>query len=103
MDEGESSGEESGMRSGCLNLVLVLIGASVATVLTAVGVVLFFSFAALSFESPTGIETILRTVVALIAGYFFIRVGMSVWRDLRKFRTPSKPPAEDEGPGGENL
>jgi hypothetical protein len=104
----KSSGEEGGMRSGCLNLVFVLIGASVATALTAVGVILFLSFAALSFESPTGTETVLRTVVALIAGYFFIRVGLSVWRDLRKSRTPSNPspsnPSDaDEGPGGENL
>jgi hypothetical protein len=91
------------MRSGCLNLVFVLVAASVATALTAAGVILFFSFAALSFESPTGIETVLRSVVALIAGYFFVRVGLSVWRDLRKSRTPSKPSEENEGPGGENL
>lgn len=91
------------MRSGCLNLVFVLVAASVATALTAAGAILFFSFAALSFESPTGIETVLRSVVALIAGYFFVRVGLSVWRDLRKSRTPSKPSEENEGPGGENL
>jgi hypothetical protein len=99
MDEGESSREEGRMRSGCMNLVLVLVAAA----LTASGVVLFFSFAALAFESPTGIETILRTVVALIAGYFFIRVGVSVWRDLRKSRTPSKRSDADEDSGGENL
>jgi hypothetical protein len=74
------------MRSGCLNLVFVLVAASVATALTAAGVILFFSFAALSFESSTGIETVLRAVVALIAGYFFVRVGLSVWRDLRGSR-----------------
>jgi hypothetical protein len=99
----ESSGEERGMRSGCLNLVFVLVAALVATALTAAGAVLFFSLAAMTFEWPTGVETILRTMVALIAGYFFVRVGLSVWRDLRKSRTPSKPSAEDEGPGGENL
>jgi uncharacterized membrane-anchored protein YitT (DUF2179 family) len=87
------------MRSGCMNLVLVLVAAA----LTASGVVLFFSFAALAFESSNGIETVLRTVVALIAGYFFIRVGMSVWRDLRKSRTPSNPSDADEDSGGENL
>jgi hypothetical protein len=91
------------MRSGCLNLVFMLVAASVLTALTGVGVVLFFSFAALTFESPTGIETILRMVVALVAGYFFVRVGWSVWRDLRKSRTPSKPSDANEGPGGENL
>jgi uncharacterized membrane protein YccC len=91
------------MRSGCLKLAFVLVVASMATALTAVGVVLFFSFAALTLESPTGIETILRTVVGLIAGYFFVRVGWSVWRDLRGSRTPSRPSDTDEGPGGENL
>ncbi len=89
--------------SGCLNLVFVLVLTSVATALTAAGVVLFLSFAALTFESPTGIETILGMVVALIAAYFFVRVGLSVWRDLRGSRTPSKPSADDEGSGGENL
>jgi hypothetical protein len=89
--------------SGCLSLVIMLLAASVATALTAVSVILFLSFAALSFESWRGIETILRTVVAMIAGYFFVRVGLSVWRDLKKSRTPSKPTAENEGSGGENL
>ncbi len=72
--------------SGCLSLVFMLLAASVATALTAVGLVLFLSFAALSFESSTGVETILRTVVALISGYFFVRVGLSVWRDLKGHR-----------------
>ena len=89
--------------SGCLNLVFVLVAAALATTLTAAGLVLFLSFAALSFESSTGIETILRTVVALVAAYFFVRVGLSVWRDLRESRTPSKPSDADEGQGGENL
>ena len=71
------------MRSGCLNLVLMLVTASVATALTVAGIVLFFSFAALSFDSQAGIEEILKVVVALIAAYFLVRVGMSVWRDLR--------------------
>jgi hypothetical protein len=87
------------MRSGCMNLALVL----AATSLTAAGIVLFVSFAAITYESQMGIETILRTVVALIASYFFVRVGMSVWRDLRKSRTPSNPSDADEGSGGENL
>ena len=89
--------------SGCLSLVVMLLAASVATALTAVGIILFLSFAALSFDSSMGIETILRTVVALIAGYFFIRVGLSVWRDLKESRTPSKSSDENEGAGGENL
>ncbi len=64
-------------------MMLMLLVASVATALTVAGVVLFISFAALMFESPTGIEEILKMVVALIAAYFFIRVGRGVWRDLR--------------------
>jgi hypothetical protein len=89
--------------SGCLNLVFMLLAASVATALTAVSVILFLSFAALSFESSMGLDTVLRTVVALIAGYFFVRVGLGVWRDLKKSRTPSKLSDENEGPGGDNL
>jgi hypothetical protein len=76
------------MRSGCLNLVFMLLAALVATVLAVVGVVLFFSFAALTLESPTGIEELLKTVAALVAAYFFVRVGWGVWRDLRGHRPP---------------
>ena len=75
------------MRSGCLNLVVSLVAAAAATALTVVGAILFFSFATLTFESPTGIEAILQTVVAVVAGFFFVRVGRSVWRDLREPRT----------------
>ncbi len=89
------------MRSGCLNVVLMLLVASVATVLTVVGVVLFFSFAALTLESPTGIEELLKTVAALVAAYFFVRVGRGVWRDLRGHRPPvgsGKGKHEERGP-----
>jgi hypothetical protein len=75
------------MRSGCLNLVFLLVAAAAATALTVVGVILFFSFATLTIESPMGIEVILQTVVAVIALYFFVRVGRSVWRDLRGARS----------------
>jgi hypothetical protein len=74
------------MRSGCLNLVFLLVAAAAATALTVGGVILF-SFATLTFESTMAIETILQTVVAVVAGYFFVRVGRSVWRDLREPRT----------------
>lgn len=67
-------------------MVLMLVVASVATALTVAGVVLFFSFAALTLESPAGIEEVLKTVAGLVAGYFFIRVGRGVWRDLRGHR-----------------
>ena len=75
------------MRAGCLNLVFLLVAAAAATALTVVGAILFLSFATLTFESSVAIETILQTVVAVVAGYFFIRVGRSVWRDLREPRT----------------
>ena len=75
------------MRSGCLNLVVLLVEAAAATALAVVGAILLFSFATLAFESPTGIEAILQAAVAVVAGYFFVRVGWSVWRDLRGHRS----------------
>jgi hypothetical protein len=91
------------MRSGCLNVVFVLIAASVATVLTVVGAVLFFSFAALALETSEGIETVLKMVVALVAGYFFTRVGWSVWQDLRgrKVGSGEGKQEEERGPAGD--
>jgi hypothetical protein len=71
------------MRSGCLNLLFVLLTASLATTLTVVGLFFLLSFAAMSFESPAGIEAVLKVAAALISGYFFVRIGMSVWRDLK--------------------
>jgi hypothetical protein len=88
------------MRSGCLNLVFLLVAAAAATALTVVGVILFFSFATLTIESPMGIEVILQTVVAVIALYFFVRVGRSVWRDLRGARSEAGSKKEkQEEPG----
>jgi hypothetical protein len=72
------------VRSGCLNLVFVLLTASVATTLTVVGLFLLISFVILSFGSSAGVETLLTVMAGLVAVYFFIRVGMSVWRDLRE-------------------
>jgi hypothetical protein len=92
----EGVGQEGGMRSGCLNLVLLVVAAAAATALTVVGAILFFSFATLTFESATGIETILQTVVAVVAGYFFVRVGRSVWRDLRGRRSGAGSKKEEE-------
>ncbi len=91
------------MRSGCLNVALMLLVASVATALTVAGVVLFLSFAALTFESPAGIEELLKMVVALIAAYFFVRVGRGVWRDLRGHHPEVEPQGserEERGTAG---
>jgi uncharacterized membrane protein len=71
------------VKSGCLNLLFVLLTASLATTLTVVGVFFLISFAALSFESSAGLEAVLKILAALIAVYFFARIGASVWRDLR--------------------
>lgn len=80
------------MRSGCLNLLWVLLTASLATTLIVVGLFLLLSFAALSFGSPAGLEAVLKIVAALAAVYFFIRVGFSIWRDLK-----GNPPAVGSG------
>lgn len=78
-----------------MNLLVVLLTASLATTLTVVGLFFLISFAALSFGSSAGVEALLTIAAGLIALYFFVRVGMSVWRDLRE-----RPPAESsEKPG----
>lgn len=82
------------MRSGCMNLLVVLLTASVATTLTVVGLFFLLSFAAMSFESPAGIEAVLKVAAALVAAYFFVRIGKSVWRDLR-----DRPSVGSENPG----
>jgi hypothetical protein len=87
--------EDRGVKSGCLRLLVVLLTASLATALTVAGLFFLISFAALSFDSPPGVEAVLTVVAALIAVYFFIRVGMSVWRDLR-----GRSPAENIETGG---
>ena len=66
--------------------MFVLLTASLATALIVVGLFFLLSFAAMSFESPSGIEAVLKILAALVAVYFFIRVGMSVWRDLKGYR-----------------
>jgi hypothetical protein len=71
------------VKSGCLNLLFVLLTASLATTLIVAGLFFLLSFAAMSFESPSGAEAVLKILAALVAVYFFIRVGRSVWRDLK--------------------
>jgi hypothetical protein len=78
------------MRSGCLNLVFVLVAASVAASLIAVGMFLLLSSAVLLSESLAGVEAILKIMAALIAGYFFARMGLSIWRDLRGDRAKAE-------------
>jgi hypothetical protein len=75
------------VKSGCLHLLFVLLTASLATTLIVVGLFFLLTFAALSFESPAGIEAVLKIMAALVAVYFFVRVGLSVWRDLKGHRS----------------
>ena len=81
------------MKSGCVNLLFVILTALVATTLTVVGLFFLLSFAALSFESPSGVEAVIKVAAALVAAYFFVRIGRNVWRDLR--RRGSESPAKD--------
>ncbi len=85
-------------RSGCLNLLFVLLTASLATTLIVVGLFFLLSFAALSFESPAGVEAVLKVLAALIAVYFFVRIGMSIWRDLKE-RSPATGSANPDSSG----
>ena len=85
-------------------MVFVLVAMSVATTLIVIGLFFLLSFAALSFESPAGIEAILKVAAALLAGYFFFRVGRSVWRDLRgQGRTVGPGDAKPENRGSAEL
>ena len=86
------------MRSGCLNLLFVLLTASLATTLIVVGLFFLLSFAALSFESPAGVEAIFKVLAALIVINFFIRIGIRVWRDLKE-RPPAAGAAKPASPG----
>jgi hypothetical protein len=86
------------VRSGCRNLLFVLLTASLAAALIVVGLFFLFSFAALSFESSAGVEAILKILAGLAAVYFFVRIGMSVWRDLRGHR-PAAGSGKPDNPG----
>jgi hypothetical protein len=91
------------VRSGCRNLLFVLLTASLAAALIVVGLFFLFSFAALSFESSAGVEAVLKILAGLVAVYFFVRIGMSVWRDLRGHRSaagsgkPDNPGSAEDG------
>jgi len=78
-------------------LLFVLLTASLATTLIVVGLFFLLSFAALSFESPAGVEAVLKLLAALIAVYFFVRIGRSVWRDLKE-RRPARSSARSDSP-----
>lgn len=74
--------KNSRARSGCLGL-LVEVGAWVAsTVLTTVGM-LFLVFGAFTFSPDVGFVTVLQVIAVPIAGYFLIRIGRGILRDLR--------------------
>jgi hypothetical protein len=82
------------VKSGCLNLLFVLLTASLATTLTVVGLFFLISFVILSLGSSAGVEALLTVTAGLVGAYFFARVGLSVWHDLR-----GGPPEGTEKPG----
>ena len=81
-------------------MVFVLVATSVATTLIVIGLFFLLSFAALNFESPTGLEAIIKITAALVVGYFFFRVGRSVWRDLRGSEETKREDRGSAEPGG---
>ena len=77
------------MRQGCLNFIFRLGTSVVSAVLIAVGALLLL-VGLLSSSPLSGARTALSIVAALIAAYLFIRVGRSIWRDLREPQVPDQ-------------
>ncbi len=78
------------MRQGCLDFIfrrgpLVVVSA----VLIAVGALLLL-VGLLSSSPLSGARTALSIIAALVASYLFIRVGHSIWRDLREQQIPDQ-------------
>ena len=76
------------MRSGCLDLAIRIVVASVAAVLTVLGVVLLFTIFIPSSGQPFDIESVAKVIGACVAGYCFYLVGKSVWKDIKTRRPP---------------
>lgn len=83
------------MRSGCLDLAIRIVVASVAAILTVLGVALLFTMAIPSGGEPFDVEGVAKVIGACVAGYCFYLVGKSVWKDIKRRRPPSGP--EDPG------
>jgi uncharacterized membrane-anchored protein len=85
------------MRAGCLDLAVRIVVASLAAVLTVLGVVLLLSVLFSSPAQTLRVENVVKVVAALVAGYSFYLIGKSVWRDIKK-RSSAEP--EDGDPSG---
>lgn len=86
------------MRSGCLDLAIRIVVASLAAIFTVLGAVLLLSVILSSPAETLKVENVVKVVAACVAGYSFYLVGKSVWRDIRNRRTPPEP--DDRGPSG---
>lgn len=82
------------MRAGCLDLAIRIVVASLAAVLTVLGVVLLLAVLFASPAQTPRVENIVKVVAALVAGYSFYLIGKSIWREIKK-----RPPT---GPGGQD-
>lgn len=86
------------MRTGCFNMILVVGLATVAAVVTTIGVVLFL-FSASSFGPAGDLRTVISVIFAPIGIYLFYRVGRDVWRDLKSLGGSDKTKGDREDPG----
>lgn len=78
------------MRAGCLDLAIRIVVASLAAVLTVLGVVLLLSVLFSAPAQTMRVESVVKVVAALVAGYSFYLIGKSVWRDIKR-RPPAGP------------
>ena len=91
--------ERSGLRSGCLNLLVRVGVVSAAAVLAAVSATLILSFAVSALGQPDGVERISKVLVASVAALAFLLVGRGIWREMRERGPSSRPePGEERGP-----
>lgn len=85
------------MRSGCINYILSIGTAVVASILLTTGA-LVLVFGAFNLNAAGGFRTVVTVIVALAAIYVLTRVGKDILRDLRggnledKKDSPSNPP-----------
>ncbi|HSL00553.1 MAG TPA: hypothetical protein VK869_09475 [Rubrobacteraceae bacterium] len=74
------------MRSGCLDLAIRIVVASVAAVLTVLGGVLLLTVFIPTSGQPFNVEGAAKVIGACVGGYCFYLVGKSVWKDIKRRR-----------------
>lgn len=84
------------MKSGCLNMILMLGMATAAAVVTTTGVLLFL-FSASTFGPAGDLRSVISVIAAPFGIYLFYRVGRDVWRDLKRPDVPAKKDRDDSG------